>query len=95
MINFAGEPLVCSSVADINKEFEKVIDEWKAAIETPREPDLKKKVEENSKLFYQAIRDCNEARLKRYIVIIISLIGAGIGFLLTVGGFFIRRKRAF
>jgi len=90
----AGEPLRCSSVAIRNKELEKAIDEWGAAIETPREPELKKKVEENSKLFFQALRDCNEAKLERAIVTIVSLIVAGIGFLLTIVGFFIGRKKA-
>lgn len=90
----AGEPLRCSSVAETDKEHEKAIDEWGAAIETPREPELKKKVEEKSKLFFQALRDCNEAKLERAIVTIISLIIAGIGFLLTIVGFFIGRKKA-
>ena len=89
----AGEPLRCAYVADRNKEFEKAIDEWEAAIETPRELELKKKVEENSKLFFQALRDCNKARLVRKIITIISLIVAGIGFLLTIVGFFIGRKK--
>ena len=90
----AGEPLRCSSVANTDKEFEKAIDEWKAAVGTPRETELKKKVEENSKLFFQELGYCNEAKLERAIVTIISLIVAGIGFLLTIVGFFIGRKKA-
>jgi hypothetical protein len=90
----AGEPLRCSSMADRDKELKKAIDEWGAAIETPRETELKKKVEENSKLFFQEIRYCNEAKLVRHIVTVISLIFAGIGFLLTIVGFFIGRKKA-
>ena len=90
----AGEPLRCSAVADRDKEFEKAIDEWKAAAGTPRETELKKKTEESSQLFFQALRSCNEARLERNIVTIVSLIAAGIGFLLTIVGFFIGRKKA-
>ena len=90
----AGEPLRCSSVANTDKEFEKAIDEWKAAVGTPRETDLKNKTEENSKLFFQALRNCNEAKLERNIVTIVSLIVAGISFLLTIVGFFVRRKKA-
>ena len=90
----AGEPLKCSSVANTDKEFEKAIDEWGAAIGTPRETELKKKMEENEKLFFQVLRYCNEAKLERNIVTIVSLIVAGIGFLLTIVGFFIGRKKA-
>ncbi len=87
-------------VADRDKEFEKdiddekAIDEWKAPMRTPREIESKKKVEENSKLFFQALRDCHQAKAVRYIVTIVSLIVAGIGFLLTIVGFFIGRKKA-
>ncbi len=88
----AGEPLRCSSVADRNKEFGKAIDEWKEAMETPREDELKKKTKESGDAFLQAVRDCNQAKLERGIVTVVSLIVAGIGFLFTIAGFFIGRK---
>jgi hypothetical protein len=94
----AGDPLSCSAVAERNKELEKVFYEWRveiegAEIETSRELELKKNLQEKNELFFQALRSCHEARAVRILVTIVSLIVGGIGFLLTIVGFFIGRKK--
>ncbi len=90
----AGEHFRCKDVAISDKEYKDSIIEWQAAKGTPRENHLQKVTEGLRGVYLGKLRSCDEVKSEQNILTIVSLVVAGIGFLLTIVGFFIGRKKA-
>ncbi len=90
----AGENFRCKDVAISDKEYKDSIIEWQAAKVTPRENHLQKMTEGRREVYLGKLRSCDEAKSEKNIGTIVSVIVAGIGFLLTIVGFFVGRKKA-
>jgi len=90
----SGEPFACASSAISDKEYQQAIKDWEAAKGTPQENALRIKTEGKRTVYIMSLGSCDEAKSKKTLVTIASLAAAGLGFLLTIVGFFVGRKKA-
>lgn len=93
MILRSDEPFACESSAISDREYQKAIAEWEAAKGTPQENALRIKTEGKRTVYMMSLVSCDEAKSKKILSTIASLAAAGIGFLLTIVGFFVGRKK--